>query len=220
MVHDQEEGHPNARKRSYPFIQWVNPGSSPPRKKSPDRDQTDESFPPSLPSPPLQSNKYKIFKQDLDRFGGRLKPQNGSNVKVEEKPRVRKTSWAEAEKDCERTLCSKPKYCPSPQDPVTKVSKLKTDVSNYKKGYSEFSQTPEKKKKEKHVHKARENEMHVSSSGQDYDAGSVKSASFDEEEVQQPAKRAKYSVEIREVVGEEEEEAVEEEAEGICSVRL
>ena len=212
MVHDQEEGHPNARKRSYPFIQWVNPGSSPPRKKSPDRDQTDESFPPSLPSPPLQSNKYKIFKQDLDRFGGRLKPQNGSNVKVEEKPRVRKTSWAEAEKDCERTLCSKPKYCPSPQDPVTKVSKLKTDVSNYKKGYSEFSQTPEKKKKEKHVHKARENEMHVSSSGQDYDAGSVKSASFDEEEVQQPAKRAKYSVEIREVVGGEEEEAVEEEA--------
>jgi len=219
MVHDHEEGHPNARKRSYPFIQWVNPGSSPPRKKSPDRDKTDESFPPSLPSPPLQSNKYKIFKQDLDRFGGRLKPQqnNGlgradNGVKVEEKPRVRKTSWAEATtgggKDCERILCSKPKsHCPpSPGEPVTKVSKLKTDVSNYKKGYSEFSQTSEKKKKEKHVvHKARENEMHVSSSGQDYDADSVKSASFDEDEPQ-ATKRPKYSVEIREVAAEEEEE--------------
>ena len=219
MVHDHEEGHPNARKRSYPFIQWVNPGSSPPRKKSPDRDKTDESFPPSLPSPPLQSNKYKIFKQDLDRFGGRLKPQqnNGlgradNGVKVEEKPRVRKTSWAEATtgggKDCERILCSKPKsHCPpSPEEPVTKVSKLKTDVSNYKKGYSEFSQTSEKKKKEKHVvHKARENEMHVSSSGQDYDADSVKSASFDEDEPQ-ATKRPKYSVEIREVAAEEEEE--------------
>ena len=215
MVHDHEEGHPNARKRSYPFIQWVNPGSSPPRKKSPDRDQTDESFPPSLPSPPLQSNKYKNFKQDLDRFGGRLKPQNnglGRDVKVEEKVRVRKTSWAEAGggKDCERILCSKPKHFPSHEEPVTKVSKLNTGVSNYKKGYSEFLQTSEKKKKEKHVHKARENEMHVSSSGQDYDAESVKSASFDDDEPQ-ATKRPKYSVEIREVAAEEEEEEEEEE---------
>ena len=223
MVHDHEEGHPNARKRSYPFIQWVNPGSSPPRKKSPDRDKTDESFPPSLPSPPLQSNKYKIFKQDLDRFGGRLNNGLGREVKVEEKARVRKTSWAEATtgnggKDCnERILCSKPKSHHGPTspepEPVTRVSKLKTDVSNYKKGYSEFSQTgSEKKKREKHVVRAAgENEMHVSSSGQDYDADSVKSASFDEDEPHQATKRAKYSVEIREVAAEEEEEEEERE---------
>ena len=203
MVHDQEEGHPNARKRSYPFIQWVNPGSSPPRKKSPDRDQA-----PSLPSPPLQSNKYKIFKQDLDKFGGRL--NNGNlcpDLKAEEKPRVRKTSWAEAGN--EQNLCSKTKHSPE-EAAVNKVTKLKTDGSNYKKGYSEFSQScPEKKRDKQNVHqsKAGENEMHVSSSGQDYDADcSVKSSpSFDDDEGPQIAtKRAKYSVEIREVAEDRE----------------
>ena len=203
MVHDHEEAHPNARKRSYPFIQWVNPGSSPPRKKSPDRDQA-----PSLPSPPLQSNKYKIFKQDLDKFGGRL--NNGNlcpDLKAEEKPRVRKTSWAEAGN--EQNLCSKTKHSPE-EAAVNKVTKLKTDGSNYKKGYSEFSQScPEKKRDKQNVHqsKAGENEMHVSSSGQDYDADcSVKSSpSFDDDEGPQIAtKRAKYSVEIREVAEDRE----------------
>ena len=65
MVHDQEEVHPHSRKRSYPFIQWINSDSPPQTRKSPDKDSDEEEFPASLPSPPLQSNKYKIFKQDL-----------------------------------------------------------------------------------------------------------------------------------------------------------
>ena len=194
MVHDQEEAqHPHARKRSYPFIQWVNPGSSPPRKQSPDRTAENHFHP--LPSPPLQSNKYKIFKQDLDRFGGRLKAQanNGGKVGevVEEKHRVRKTSWAEADRK-------------QGGESGNKQSTFRVDVPHQQKAYSDDSQNPEKKKKEKHVpSKARENEMHVSSSGQDYDAESVKSADFDEEEP--VSKRPKYSVEIREIPAEEDE---------------
>jgi len=206
-LHDHDESQPNARKRSYPFIQWVNPGTSPPRKKSPDREV--DALPPSLPSPPLQSNKYKIFKQDLDRFGGRLKPHNGSNgvskeVKIEEKQRIRKTSWAEADRDSDKNQ-QKQKHCPSPDGSVAKLSKIKSDDSQQKKPYSEVSFNSERKKKEKHMHKARENEMHVSSSGQDYDADSVKSTSFDEEEPV-AAKRPKYSVEIRELPPELPEE--------------
>merc|ERR1712215_605862 len=123
MVHDHEETQPNARKRSYPFIQWVNPGSSPPRSKSPER-QCEEEFHQSLPSPPLQSNKYKLFKQNLDTFGGGLKSQdtNGvdNKVKVEEKQRIRKTSWAEADRDIDRNHIKKPKHStPSSGDSVT-----------------------------------------------------------------------------------------------------
>lgn len=203
MVHDHEEEQPNARKRSYPFIQWVNPGSSPPRSKTPDT----EADLPSLPSPPLQSNKYKIFKQDLDRFGGRLHSSSGlgRDIKVEEKHRIRKTSWAEADREIDRNhSSSKPKYCLSSEDSVTKLSKFKTDVLYHKTANSEIPPSSEKKKKERHVAKARENEMHVSSSGQDYDTDSLRSTSFDEEEP--GAKRPKYSVEIREIPAEEDKE--------------
>jgi hypothetical protein len=197
MVHDHDDGQPNARKRCYPFIQWVNPGCSPPRKQSPERE---EAFPPSLPSPPLQSNKYKIFKQDLDRFGGRLKQHhtNGQakEVKVEEKPRIRKTSWAEAERDIDRNR-PKPKYSLAPGDSHSKLSKFKPDVHQPNKAFSDVPPKCENKKvRQSDGPRAGENEMQVSSSGQAYDADSLKSASFDEEEPT-AAKRPKYSVDCR-----------------------
>ena len=61
MVHEQDDtAPPNSRKRSYPFIQWLS-GDSPPQSSSgsgtePEPDLASHA---SLPSPPLQSNKYK-----------------------------------------------------------------------------------------------------------------------------------------------------------------
>ena len=91
MVHDQEEVLPNSRKRSYPFIQWMNSDSPPQSRKSPDKDSDEEDFP-NLPTPPLQSNKYKIFKQDLDKFGGSLKTIQSSVIDVKPVKEEKKTS--------------------------------------------------------------------------------------------------------------------------------
>ena len=79
MVHDQEESHITSRKRSNPFIQWLNSESPPHSRSSSDTDsQSDpdtESFSAALPSPPLQSSIYTNFKKDLDIFGGSWKKE-------------------------------------------------------------------------------------------------------------------------------------------------
>ena len=82
MVHEQEESHhitTQSRKRSNPFIQWLNSESPPHSRSSSDTDsQSDpdtESFSAALPSPPLQSSIYTNFKKDLDIFGGSWKKE-------------------------------------------------------------------------------------------------------------------------------------------------
>ena len=81
MVHEQEESHhiTTSRKRSNPFIQWLNSESPPHSRSSSDTDsQSDpESFSAALPSPPLQSSVYNTFKKDLDIFGGSWKKETG-----------------------------------------------------------------------------------------------------------------------------------------------
>jgi len=83
MVHDQEESHhiTTHRKRTNPFIQWLNSESPPHSRSSSDTDsQSDpdtESFSAALPSPPLQSSIYTNFKKDLDIFGGSWKKETG-----------------------------------------------------------------------------------------------------------------------------------------------
>lgn len=84
MVHDQEESHiTTSRKRSNPFIQWLNSESPPHSRSSSETDsQSDpdtESFSAALPSPPLQSSIYTNFKKDLDIFGGSWKKETGGD---------------------------------------------------------------------------------------------------------------------------------------------
>ena len=90
MVHDQEESHhiTTHRKRTNPFIQWLNSESPPHSRSSSDTDsQSDpdtESFSAALPSPPLQSSIYTNFKKDLDIFGGSWKKETGGGEGGEE----------------------------------------------------------------------------------------------------------------------------------------
>ena len=95
MVHDQEDSHiATSRKRSNPFIQWLNSESPPHSRSSSDTDsQSDpdtESFSAALPSPPLQSSIYTNFKKDLDIFGGSWTKETGggrSGARASEKVR-------------------------------------------------------------------------------------------------------------------------------------
>ena len=60
MVHEQEESHRESRKRSNPFIQWLNSESPPHSRTSSDSEsQSDPDSFTALPSPPLQSTIYR-----------------------------------------------------------------------------------------------------------------------------------------------------------------
>ena len=212
MVHDQEEVLPNSRKRSYPFIQWINSDSPPQSRKSPDKDSDEEDFPASLPSPPLQSNKYKIFKQDLDKFGGSLKSHAKSTIDVktkEEEKTIRpKTSWGGLSLKEIKSESNPPKMSPnstlSEETAKRLKSSPKTDV-HYKKSNLEISKhSYEIEKKEKQYKKARDSDMHVSSSSgsHGFDHDQIKKESFEEDEPK--AKKPKYSVEIKKIDQEEQ----------------
>eukprot|EP00091_Calanus_sinicus_P002493 TRINITY_DN12540_c0_g1_i1.p1 TRINITY_DN12540_c0_g1~~TRINITY_DN12540_c0_g1_i1.p1 ORF type:complete len:154 (-),score=20.08 TRINITY_DN12540_c0_g1_i1:87-548(-) len=145
MVHDQEEVLPNSRKRSYPFIQWINSDSPPQSRKSPDKDSDEEDFPASLPSPPLQSNKYKIFKQDLDKFGGSLKSHALQSAIIDVKPKEEektirpKTSWGGLSLKEIKPESNQPKMSPSStlSDETAKrlKSSPKADVQHKKSSF-------------------------------------------------------------------------------------
>lgn len=210
MVHDQEEVLPNSRKRSYPFIQWINSDSPPQSRKSPDKDSDEEDFPASLPSPPLQSNKYKIFKQDLDKFGGSLKSHAIQSAIIDVKPKEEektirpKTSWGGLSLKEIKSESNQPKMSPSStlSDETAKrlKSSPKADVQ-HKKSSFELSKHSYIEKKEKQYRKttARDSEMHVSSSSgsHGFDLDQIKKESFDEDEPRQ--KKPKYSVEIKKI---------------------
>lgn len=176
----------------------MNSDSPPQSRKSPDKDSDEEDFPPSLPSPPLQSNKYKIFKQDLDKFGGSLKTKPSSVVDVkpakeEEKVRQSKgSSWGGLALKEVKSESNKLKMSPSStlSDETAKrlKSSPKTDVQ-HKKGL-EIS---------KQYKKARDSEMHVSSSSgsHGYEGDQIKKESYDDDEPRQ--KKPKYSVEIKKI---------------------
>ena len=97
MVHEQEDTQcqTSSRKRSYPWIHWIQSESPPHSRSSPEPEnesrkdsEEEDSFQPALPSPPLQSRTFKTFKRDLDKFGGTLKKNvngNGLVAKNEEK---------------------------------------------------------------------------------------------------------------------------------------
>ena len=61
MVHEQEDSHRESRKRSNPFIQWLNSESPPHSRTSSDSESHSDpdSFSAALPSPPLQSTIYR-----------------------------------------------------------------------------------------------------------------------------------------------------------------
>ena len=70
MVHEQDGHDSHSRKRSYPFIHWIQTQSpEPDSKRSPEPES--DSYKPPLPSPPLLSSKYISFKSGLDTFGAR-----------------------------------------------------------------------------------------------------------------------------------------------------
>ena len=70
MVHEQDGHDSHSRKRSYPFIHWIQTQSpEPDSKRSPEPES--DSYKPPLPSPPLLSSKYITFKSGLDTFGAR-----------------------------------------------------------------------------------------------------------------------------------------------------
>ena len=70
MVHEQDGHDSHSRKRSYPFIHWIQTQSpEADSKRSPEPES--DSYKPPLPSPPLLSSKYISFKSGLDTFGAR-----------------------------------------------------------------------------------------------------------------------------------------------------
>jgi len=208
MVHDQEEVLPNSRKRSYPFIQWINSDSPPQSRKSQDKDSDEEDFPASLPSPPLQSNKYKIFKQDLDKFGGSLKSHATFEVKPKEEEKTirSKTSWGGLTLKEIKSEPKPPKMSPSSTLSEETAKRLKsspkTDV-HYEKNNLEISKHS-RERKEKHYKKARDSDMHVSSSSgsHGYEHDQIKKESFEEDEPK--TKKPRYSVEIKKIDDEEQ----------------
>jgi len=204
MVHDQEEVHPHSRKRSYPFIQWINSDSPPQTRKSPDKDSDEEEFPASLPSPPLQSNKYKIFKQDLDKFGGSLKSHAIQSTKIEvkvkeeEKPIRSKSSWGGVALKEIKSEPNQPKMSPSStlseESAKRNKSSSKADVLHKISKHSLCDG-----KKEKQYKKVRDSEMHVSSSSGNhgYENDQIKKETYEDDEPRQ--KKPKFSVEIKKI---------------------
>ena len=68
MVHEQEDSQ--SRKRSYPFINWIQTQSpEPDSKRSPEPDN--DSYKPPIPSPPLQSLKCRSVKSELNTFAAK-----------------------------------------------------------------------------------------------------------------------------------------------------
>eukprot|EP00092_Neocalanus_flemingeri_P028341 GFUD01030778.1.p1 GENE.GFUD01030778.1~~GFUD01030778.1.p1 ORF type:complete len:1096 (+),score=144.75 GFUD01030778.1:623-3910(+) len=220
MVHDQEEVLPNSRKRSYPFIQWINSDSPPQSRKSPDKESDEEDFPASLPSPPLQSNKYKIFKQDLDKFGGSLKSHAIQSATLDVKPKEEektirsKTNWGGLSLKEIKSESNPPKMSPSSTLSEETAKRLKSSTktdAQYKRSNLEISKHSYNiEKKEKHYKKARDSDMHVSSSsgshGFDHDQIKKERKSFDDEddEDEPKVKKPKYSVEIKKLDSEEQ----------------
>lgn len=108
MVHEQEEGHHSSRKRSNPFIQWLESESPPHSRTSSDTEsQSDqESFSVALPSPPLQSNPYTTFKQEIDKFGGSWKKEE-DRTQTCWTSRDNNSSSARMSPSCQKEICKK-----------------------------------------------------------------------------------------------------------------
>jgi hypothetical protein len=187
----------------------MNSDSSPQSRKSPDKESDEEEFPASLPSPPLQSNKYKIFKQDLDKFGGSLKTIQSSVLDVkqpkeEERPHKAKSSWGGMALKEVKSESNKLKMSPSSTLSEETAKRLKSspkrDIQHKVLEISKHSYDDEKKEKQKQYKKARDSEMHVSSSSgsHGYDVEQIKKESYEEDEPRH--KKPKYSVEIKKIV--------------------
>jgi len=185
----------------------MNSDSPPKSRTSPDKDSDEEDFPASLPSPPLQSNKYKIFKQDLDKFGGSLRTIESAIIDVkpkeEEKTIKSKSScWGGLSLKDIKSESNKVKMSPSSTLSEETARRLKsspkTDVQ-HKKSLEISKHSLYDEKKEKQYRKARDSEMHVSSSSgsHGFDLDQIKKETFEEDEPRQ--KKPKYSVEIKKI---------------------